>query len=208
MNNTRIYRPNGGRRGRLWLKILGILIALGLLAFAVLEGIVLANAKTEIRATPDVMLVLGAQVKQDGPAVLLQDRIDTAAAYLNEHPDLPVIVSGGQGKDEPTTEAVAMRDGLMAQGVSGERIWLEERSHNTSQNLRYSMELLEEKGYDPADTHVLVVSNGFHLARVKLLSGRYGLDVSVLAAPSSHAASRLYSYLREAPGLVKSFLFD
>ena len=206
--NTRVYRPHGDRRGHLWLKILGILIALGLLAFAVLEGVVLANAKTEIRADPDVVLVLGAQVKQGGPAVLLQDRIDTAAAYLNEHPDLPVVVSGGQGKDEPTTEAVAMRDGLVAQGVSGERIWLEERSHNTSQNLRYSMELLEEKGYDLADTHVLVVSNGFHLARVKLLSERYALDVSVLAAPSSHPASRLYSFIREAPGLVKSFLFD
>ena len=48
--NTRVYRPHGDRRGHLWLKILGILIALGLLAFAVLEGVVLANAKTEIRA--------------------------------------------------------------------------------------------------------------------------------------------------------------
>ena len=56
---------------------------------------------------------------------------------------------------------------------------------------------------------VLVVSNGFHLTRARMLAGRAGfVEVSTLAAPSSHLPSRLHMYIREPLALVKSFLFD
>ena len=38
----------------------------------------------------------------------LKRRLDCALAYLTEHPDVHVIVSGGQGKGEEVTEAYAM----------------------------------------------------------------------------------------------------
>lgn len=196
------------RPGRKLLRVLILLVILGLLAFAVLEGIVLAGANTELKAEPDVMLVLGAQVKPEGPSILLEDRLKTALAYLREHPELPVVVSGGQGKDEPTTEAKCMFDYLVAGGVAPERIWMEDQSHNTSQNFSFTRLLLEEKGMDVANLHMLVVSNDFHLARARMLARRHGFDISTLAAPSSHMPSRMQSYLREAPALVKSFLFD
>jgi uncharacterized SAM-binding protein YcdF (DUF218 family) len=154
------------------------------------------------------MIVLGCQVKSWGPSILLQDRINTAAEYLLDHPDTLVIASGGQGPDEPMSEAQAIRDGLAALGVEEERIYLEDQSHNTSQNLTCSRAILEELEV-PVEGNVLVVSNGFHLARVRLLAERYGLgEVSTLAAPSSHWPSRLKMYLREPLALVKSFLFD
>ena len=56
---------------------------------------------------------------------------------------------------------------------------------------------------------VLVVSNGFHLTRARMLAQRAGFDnVSTLAAPESHLPSRLYMYIREPLALVKSFVFD
>lgn len=198
----------GGKKAKLWLKILLLLVALGLMAFAVLEGIVLAGARTEIKQEPDVMLVLGAQVKPWGPSVLLEDRLKTALDYLTAHPELSVVVSGGQGEDEPTTEALCMYDYLVSGGIAPERIWQEDQSHNTSQNFEFTRQLLEEKGLNLERVHVLVVSNDFHLARARMLAGRHGFDISTLAAPSSHMPSRIQSYLREAPALVKSFLFD
>ena len=84
------------------------------------------------------MVILGCQVKPWGQSILLQDRLDKALDYLEEHPDVQVVVSGGQGPDEPTTEAQAMYDYLTEHGVEPERIWQEDQSHNTWQNVRYT----------------------------------------------------------------------
>ena len=157
-----------------------------------------------------MMIILGCQVRESGPSVLLQDRLDEALAYLEDHPDMTVVVSGGQGPDEPTTEAQAMADYLVEHGVEEEQILLEDRSHNTAQNLRYSRALLERGECGLLRRRVLVVSNGFHLTRVRMLAERAGFErnVSTLAAPASHLPSRLHMYIREPLALVKSFLFD
>ncbi len=101
-----------------------------------------------------------------------------------------------------------MADYLMERGVEEDQLLLEERSHNTDQNLRYSRELLEAEGCDLSQG-VVVVSNGFHLTRARMLAERAGYDsVSTLAAPSSHLPSRLHMYVREPLALVKSFFLD
>ena len=139
---------------------------------------------------------------------MLQDRLDKALEYLDEHPDMTVVVSGGQGENEPTSEAQGMADYLEEHGVSRENVILESQSHNTNQNLRWSARQLEEAGFDIREG-VMIVSNGFHLTRAKMLAGRVGFEnVSVLAAPSSHTPTRLKMYVREPLALVKSFVFD
>ena len=209
MRNYQSYQ--GKRAKRLAKRLLTVvltLILIGMLAFFILLGIVLAGSHDQVSGQPSVMIVLGCQVRPDGPSILLQDRIDEAAAYLLDHPEVTVVASGGQGPDEPMSEARAIRDALVEQGVEAERILLEEASHNTVQNLRYSKALLEEAGIDTSGG-VLVVSNGFHLARVRMLAARCGFgQVSTLAAPENHLPSRLAMYIREPLALVKSFLLD
>lgn len=189
-------------------RILLSLLLLCVLIGGTLEGVVLAGAHTEISGTPAVMVILGTQVKADGPCRLLRDRLDTAAAYLQNSPDLPVVVSGGQGSDEHISEAEAMKDYLVSAGIDEGRITMEDQSHNTGENLQYTKRLLEEQGYDLDRDNVLVVSNAFHLSRVRMLCARYGIHDSTLAAPSNHWFYRLKSYVREAPALAKSFFFD
>lgn len=76
-----------------------------------------------------------------------------------------------------------MADYLMERGVEEDQLLLEERSHNTDQNLRYSRELLEAEGCDLSQG-VVVVSNGFHLTRARMLAERAGYDsVSTLGGP-------------------------
>lgn len=199
-----------GRRSP-WIKgLLGLVLA-GVLAFSVLLGVVLSGGHDQIRGEPQIMVILGCQVKPWGPSVLLQDRLDRALDYLEDHPDLPVVVSGGQGPDEPTTEARAMYEYLVANGVEEGRILQEDASHNTWQNLNKTFDLLKEKGYEDEMGEILVVSNGFHLARVRMLFGRAwegDYTLSTLAAPASHIPSRLKMYVREPAALVKSFFID
>lgn len=193
-----------------WVKALIALTLVGVLCFGALLGAVLHGSYDQVEGEPEIMVILGCQVKPWGPSILLQDRIDKAAAYLKEHPDVIVVASGGQGPDEHVTEAQAIYDELVEQGIDADRILQEDQSHNTVQNLRYTMELLEKNGYDP-DSEIVVVSNGFHLTRVRMLWERVcGTDdnLSTLAAPSSHAPSRLKMYIREPLALVKSFIFD
>lgn len=199
-----------GRRSG-WKKALLALILVGVLAFGTLFGAVMWGAHDQINGQPNVMIVLGCQVKPWGPSILLQDRLNEALDYLEENPDMLVVVSGGQGADEPTSEAQAMYHYLVEQGVDPDRILKEEDSHNTYQNLEKSFQLLKEEGYGDQMGQVLVVSNGFHLTRVRMIfdrvwEGTYTL--STLAAPSSHVPSRLKMYVREPLALVKSFIFD
>ena len=198
-----------GRRWKAWLRRLAALALVGALSFAALLGAVLYGAYDHIAGDPQVMIVLGCRVMPGGePSILLQDRLDTALAYLRDHPEMRVVVSGGQGDNEPDTEARVMADFFIQNGVEEDHILLEDQSHNTSQNLRYSMALLEEEGVD-CSGGVLVVSNGFHLTRARMLAQREGFaQVSTLAAPTSHLPSRLHMYIREPIALVKSFLLD
>lgn len=193
-----------------WIKALIALILVGALAFGALLGAVLHGSYDHVEGEPEIMVILGCQVKPWGPSILLQDRIDKAVAYLKEHPDVIVVASGGQGPDEHMTEAQAIYDDLVAQGINADRILQEDQSHNTIQNLRNTKKLLEENGYG-VEGDIVVVSNGFHLARVRMLWERIcGSDenLSTLAAPSSHVPSRFKMYVREPLALVKSFILD
>ncbi|NLF34999.1 MAG: YdcF family protein, partial [Clostridiales bacterium] len=104
-----------GKRRR-WARVLLSLLLAGILCFSALLGVVLTGIRTEMKGDPEVMIILGCQVKPWGPSVLLQDRLDTALDYLEDHPDMLVIVSGGQGPDEHISEAACMADYLIGAG--------------------------------------------------------------------------------------------
>lgn len=205
--NTKPYRPYSGKRGMaLWLKAVCVLLVLAVVCYLALECVVLCNAHSDVDGQPGAMVILGAQLQEQGPSLFLQRRLEAALDYLKDHPDVLVVVSGGQGKDEPDTEANGMEQFLRDRGFTG-TILKEDRSHNTKENLQNSKVMLAQAGYDVADG-VILVSNDFHLARCKLLGDRFGYEVSTLAAKSDHFWHKVYNYLREPVGLVKSFLLD
>ena len=205
------YKPYQGRRVKKinWLTVLLALMLAGAVCFLIPFIAVLAGGRDDIRGDPKIMVIFGCQLREDGPSILLRDRLDTALAYLEDHPDMTVVVSGGQGTNEPTSEAQGMYDYLTAHGVDGGHILMDDRSFNTRENVAYSLEALVEEGYDTS-VGVVLVSNAFHLTRVRMLWERAdgAGQVSVLAAPSSHRPSRLKMYVREPLALVKSFFFD
>ena len=70
-----------------------------------------------------LLVVLGAKVRVTGPSASLWDRIYGAYDYLEAHPDVIAVVSGGHGDDEPTAEAYCMFRELVTLGIAPERIW-------------------------------------------------------------------------------------
>ena len=195
------------RLPRVGCTVLGVLVCAGLIVFTIFEIPVVRDAHTDTDAHPDTIIVLGAGVNGETPSLTLRTRIDAAAAYLEEYPDVPVVLSGGQGPGEAITEAECMRRALVSRGVDEARLQLEERSASTEENLRFSREMLEEMGVDPTQ-RVAIVTSDFHLCRARLM---WGGDT---AAVPAHLPSALYFqcltvnyFIREAFGLAAYFVY-
>ena len=195
-------------RRRRWLRPACAVVLACVLIYGTLFGAVLAGDHTQVDGQPQIMLILGCQVYPWGPSILLQDRLDTAIAYLENHPGMTVIVTGGQGADEPVSEAACMKDYLIKQGAQAGKILMEEDSSNTWQNMTCSSRLMEEQGLD-ASGGVLIVSSGLHLTRARMLWHRAtGGKANTVAAPATHLPSRLFMGVREPLALAKSLLID
>ena len=195
-------------RGRIWHAMphwlhitAGTLFLLMLAVFLFTEGCIISGFSKNTDKELDYIVVLGAQLKTTGPSRVLQYRLDTAYEYLTAHPDTKVIVSGGQGSNEPASEAQGMYDYLVKRGIEPDRIVLEDKSVNTEQNIRFSKEFLQAD----ADK-VGIVSNNFHVFRaVKLAKATGYRNVVGIAAPAT-AFYLPNNMLREFFGVVKDFL--
>ncbi len=197
--------------GRL-IQLLAALLIVGILCFGIQETIILCGSGSDLKTQPDAVIILGCKIWGEEPSPALRSRLNTALDYLEELKqegcNPVIVVSGGQGEDEPISEAECMAKYLADNGIPAQRIRVEAQSTNTAENLRNSMALLEGEGWN--GRAVTIVSNGFHLTRVRLLSGRILADMtcSTLSAPMPTWDSAVYSTVREAFALVKSFLLD
>ncbi|MDO4619335.1 MAG: YdcF family protein [Lachnospiraceae bacterium] len=178
--------------------ITGVFVAAVLVFFLVCEGMIISRFSSEGQPGLDYLIVLGAQVREDGPSRVLRYRLDAAAAYLEENAAARCIVSGGKGGNEVTSEAEGMKNYLVEKGIAEERILMEDRSRNTIENIRFSMKL-----FDPEKDTVGIVTNNFHIYRSVSIAKKQGLGkVSGIAAKSTpyYLPTNL---LREFFGVVK-----
>ena len=160
--------------------ILTLLICAGLVAFIIVEGNIISRFHEQGPDGLDYVIVLGAQVRVDGPSVVLKYRLDKAAEYLERNPDTACIVTGGKGSNEPFSEAEGMAEYLKKKGISPERIIEEPKAETTVQNIEYSMELMEE------GKTAGLITNNFHLYRALKIAQAQGMtDVCGIAAESS-----------------------
>lgn len=178
------------------------IVCAGLVLFFVVEGLILSQYNANAAPGADYCIVLGAQLKTDGPSEVLRRRLDRAIEYLNANSDTRVIVSGGQGRNEPAAEAVGMKEYLLEAGIADDRILLEPLSRNTCENLAFSKSLIESE-----DARVVVVTNNFHIFRAVKIAEKQGYkNVEGLAASAvaGHVPNNL---LREFVGVLKDFVF-
>ena len=155
-----------------------------------------------IRKEPDAIIVLGSGLIGDKVPPLLAQRLTKGKAIHDRFQGRPMlIVSGGQGADELTSEAEAMANYLIEHGVPEESILIENRSRTTFENLTFSKAILEEEGLGK---HVLVVTNSFHALRAGVFMRR--LKIHGRSVGSKTAFYYLPSaWIRETVGLVSLY---
>ena len=159
--------------GRAALCALGavVLLFLGYLGFC---GVQMARYSARPLEQVKAVMILGCQVHGITPGNELVSRMQTALPLIKNNPEIPVIVSGGQGRGEAVTEAGAMKEWLLANGVPESRIYTEEQSHSTLTNFEYSAPILKELGITDG---IAVVTNDFHQYRADIYAAREGLSV-------------------------------
>ena len=194
------------RIGKVCKVIFLVILSAGLLLFGALEVLILRGQEDRSALPADAVIVLGAGVNGETPSLALWTRIRAAAAYLEAHPDIPAVLSGGQGPGEDISEAEAMRRALTALGIGEERLLLEDRSTSTAENFSYSKALLEERGLDGGT--IAVVTNDFHSFRAGLIARRAGLATFSVTAALPWWWLRVNYFLREPFALAKTLLLD
>jgi len=163
--------------------LLGLLVALGLLVYAE-RSLYLAirhqSVLNEARLA-DAIVVFGAAQYNGAPSPVLQARLDHAFDLEEQGLAPLVITTGGPGGDLHFTEADVGRDYLIQKGMAEAMILGENRGETTLQSVGAVVRMLRSQRKNTC----LVVSDGFHLYRIKLMFGAQGITAYGCPAPRS-----------------------
>ena len=178
------------------------LFSIGIIMVIVISSLVLTKFDSKGEDNLDYIVVIGAQVKANGPSVALRYRLDRAVSYLEENKNTVCIVSGGQGYNEHISEAECMETYLVEHGIEKERIIKEDKSTNTCENFEYSMKVVNLK-----DKRVGVVTNNFHMYRALKIAKKCGIKNAYGIAAGSVKSYLPNNLFREVLAVVKDFVF-
>lgn len=160
------------------------------------------------RQPMDYLVVLGCGIRKDGtPTPLLAGRVDKArtfdeACVREGAAPATFVPSGGQGPDEVMSEAQCMGAYLERNGVSPERIVLEDRSATTRQNMTFSREVIERHaGRDASELKVGFSTTNYHVFRGYVCAHQAGMVVEGMGAKTK-AYFWPNAFLREFIGLL------
>ena len=187
---------------RLFTGFLCLLLAL----MAVTAWLVHTGSRGAENPACDYVLVLGAGVNGTQPSPSLAERLEAALDYLQTHPQAQCVVSGGQGGGETITEALCMETWLTDRGVAPERIWREEQATSTQENLRFSLELIQEKTGTRPEA-LAVVSSENHLYRASCMAKAEGVEFLGVPAATHPLTLRMHYGFREIFGIWYFLLF-
>lgn len=150
----------------------------------------------------DVIIMLGGGAMPDSPDVdgtgalcaSPANRLLTAVR-LQRRLDVPILVSGGQVYSDSGPEAQIARRILLSLGVPDDKILVETKSINTTQNAKFSTEILREHGL----SQPLLVTSAFHMKRSVLNFEKQG--VAVTAYPADYQVSHhpVFHYTKLRP---------
>jgi uncharacterized SAM-binding protein YcdF (DUF218 family) len=112
-----------------------------------------------------------------------------AVKYLNKNPETKVIVTGGQGPGENIPEAESLKRLLLENKIEKERIFLEDKSKTTMENLIFSNEL-----YNLLDKNILIVTSDYHMFRALSIAKKLNYS-NVSGLPSKSQRKVLPAFL-------------
>ena len=183
-----------------WRKILlSVVIVIACYVIFSVVSICLYSRVSETRMA-GAAIVLGAAVWGDKPSPVFEERIKHAVwLYKNYYTDT-LIFTGGKGEGQQYSEAAVARQYAIDNGVPAGKIFIEEQSAITEENLEYILPILREKHI----SSVLIVSDPLHMKRAMCMARDYKLP---RAYPSPTPTSKYTSLKSKAGFLARETFF-
>ena len=145
---------------------IGLAVSLWLVSLA----LVLIWQRLDARRSASAIVVLGAAQWDGRPSPVLRARVDHAIALWRRGLAPRLVMTGGRGPGDTTSEAAVERRYAMRQGVPGRAILVESTSRTTREALRNVAAMLDGSARD-----VILVSDPFHMLRLSIVARRFGL---------------------------------
>lgn len=196
----------------LWSKAAGKVIifiilaaAAAILTLAIMCMICMGSGMKKSTEKSGTVVVLGCRVYSYGPSLMLRARLDEAIQFLNNDEDAVCIVCGGQGKNEPESEAAAMFGYMTDRGIDKKRVYMEDKSLDTLENLTNSLGIIKENNLDE---NCVIVTSDYHCYRAIKYAEKLGYR-----NPSALPAKTLWwlfpsSYIREMYGIMEMWFLN
>ena len=195
--NQAIKKLSAKKIGKVILTGILVMVA-AVILLAGVETAFMIKAATAKPSEDATVVVLGCRAYGSRPSIMLASRLDAAYEYLMEHPDATCIVSGGQGPDESMPEAECMYLYLTEKGIAPERIYQENRSTSTRENLLFSQEIIEAEGLNP---EIAIVTNEYHEYRASRVGNDLKMECSAIPSKTPLWLFPTY-YMRELYGIL------
>jgi len=156
-------------------------VALVLAGWLVCVGLVAAAARRDRAGPADAIVVLGAAQYNGQPSPVLRARLDHAAALWRGGLAPVIIATGGVGDRDTVSEADVARRYLARSGVPDSALLVEGAGRSSVPSLRAAAAQVRARG----GQRVVLVSDGFHMARLVVIARRFGLEPLASPAPGS-----------------------
>ncbi|HYV98790.1 MAG TPA: YdcF family protein [Gemmatimonadaceae bacterium] len=160
---------------RFWLRALALVVVVIPVAWLMGAGAVAVAGSRDDHPRSDAIIVLGAAQYVGHPSPVLQARLDHGADLWRDGVAPLLILTGGVGTGDTTSEAEVGRRYLRGRGIPDTAILVERTGRTTGQSLRAASAILAERKL----TSAVLVSDPFHALRLRIIAHRLGMNVAI-----------------------------
>ena len=186
----------------LWIRTL---VLVGIAVYIGFMGFIMAQSSTAVTYDEDVVIILGAGVKNGKVSKALQLRLDAGIEYSRRNSDAYIVVTGGLTPQKDTTEAAVMKDYLIQHNIPEEKIIVEDKSLSTLENYRFTKAILDEKGIK--QDSIVFVTNDFHIYRAKTYAKYCGFENAHPLSTRTDIFTITPALTREVLGVIDMWVF-
>jgi uncharacterized SAM-binding protein YcdF (DUF218 family) len=160
------------RPSRLYVRATVLVIGVLLAAWVVTMILVERAGRRDEAQKADAIVVLGAAQYVGRPSPVLRARVDHAVALWKRGLAPTLILTGGTGIGDTTSEAAVARKYAISRGIPDRAIVLEINGRTTSESMQAVARIMDDR----EQNSVILVSDPFHMLRLSILAKRHGLQ--------------------------------
>lgn len=186
-----------------WLYKAVLTVILAIIGLVIAESACMIRAACKSPASDATVVVLGCRVYGERASLSLQERLKAAYTYLVEHENTVCVLSGGQGEGEDISEAECMYRYLVDMGIEPSRLYKEDKSTTTRENLSFSQQIIEENGLNPT---IAIATSEYHEYRAGKIAESLGIEYAAIPARTAIWLFPTY-YVRELYAILYEWVF-